>query len=233
MCFVVLQSCTRQDTLTIFVDPTLATSINQESLTKYFRQNLAEYLDDDEPATVNLKLIFENTASIANSKYMYYSPLDYDTFKSDNRVRPETIMVKMYYAQKEQYKLLFIDEIVKEITSLKSSSKASGIAEIIVPLSKVKHSLRAVVITDLIQDSSILNLRNGVITKESEVMALAKKHALKMKSKYIIPEKLEYTIILDFLIVTKEKEHPLYPFLETYWRIYFKELGITINFETL
>lgn len=231
--FLVLQSCNTQEEVTIFVDPCLSTTIDKENLTKYFRQNLAEYLRDYDPTIIDLKLIFENTASIANSRLIKYTPPEYGEPAFLYKNKSDQTKIELYKGQIQQNRQLFVDKLVSKVTSLECGTGKSGIAEMIVPLSKVEHSFKAFFISDLIQDSPLVNLRDIKIIKESEVIALARKHALVIRNKYIIPETVMYNVELICLIVTNEDGNSLYPFLEMYWKTYFKSFGVDIKFQRL
>ncbi|CAM1374610.1 hypothetical protein [Tenacibaculum xiamenense] len=232
VCFCVLQSCNTQDKLTIFVDPVLSNNIDKNNLKEYFQNNVLEDLSNYRSYTVELKQIFENTASVANSRLLQYLPPEYDESIFSQKERSSRTVAHLFKEQIKLSKQSFINELVNIVTSLDSNSERSGIAEVIVPLSKMQYSSQIILISDLIQDTSTINLRNCHIEKESDVIALAKKHAQKIKDKYIIPDIL-YDIELIFLIVTKEKENSLYPYLERYWETYFYQFGINVQFKSL
>lgn len=232
VCFLVLQSCNTHNTLTIFVDPALSKAIDKASLKAYFHQNLAEHLTNYSTFTVELKLIFETTASAANSRLISYHPPAYDETIFTYEERSSRTQADLYKLQIERSKLLFIDELVHTITALASNSQSSGIAEAIVPISKVQQSSKVILISDLIQDTSAVNLRKAYFEKESEAIILAKQHAAIIKEKFIIPEIL-YDIELTCLVVSKDIEHPLYPYLERYWSTYFNQFDVNVEFKVL
>ena len=103
----------------------------------------------------------------------------------------------------------------------------------IVPLSnKIQHPLKTIVITDLVQMSSVINFKNEDFTKESDAITLAQKHALKIREHYIFPEKVMSGVELNCLIVSNEDEYSQY-YLERYWTTYFRQFEVEINFQKL
>ncbi len=230
--FLVLQSCSADDKVTIYVDPALSSTLDKENLKKYFRQNLAEYLTDD-VFRVELKLLSNNTASKSNSMVIMYDPPEFDESTFTYEEKPMAIKLEMYEKQVEQYKRTFINKLIHTLTSLEYNSKDSGIAEMIVPLNnKIQHPFKTIVITDLVQMSSTINFRNEDFLKESNVIALAKKHALKIRENYIFPEKAMSNVELSCLIVSNEDSYPQY-YLERYWTTYFNQFEVEINFQKL
>ncbi len=230
--FLVFQSCSTDDEITIYVDPALSSTIDKENLKQYFRQNLAQYLTDD-IFRVELKLLSNNTASKSNSKVIVYDPPEFDESIVTYEEKPTPIKIELYEKQVEQYKRTFINKLIDTLTTLEYNSKESGIAEMIVPLSnKIQHPLKTIVITDLVQMSSVINFKNEDFTKESDAITLAQKHALKIREHYIFPEKVMSGVELNCLIVSNEDEYSQY-YLERYWTTYFRQFEVEINFQKL
>ncbi len=228
-----LQSCSAQEKYcTIFVDQSSSVQIDKKVLTRYLRQALAEYLTEDNTTTVDVKLIFDNTASIANStKFTYRLMPSFEAamYEPDKRV----MQSKLHKARAQQNKLLFITKIVNFITELEGTAHRTEILEILVPLSKLKHPSKVIVISDMIQESALADITKANIHKETEMVALAKENVKALQDTFIIPDELQNIELTCLMPVAQNTNNPLYLYLESYWRTCFKSFNINVHFERL
>lgn len=228
-----LQSCNGQGKYcAIYVDQSSSVQIDKKALTRYLRQALAEYLTEDNTTTVEVKLIFDNTASVANSTVFTYTPIpsfQAAMYEPDKRI----LQSKLHKARAQQNKLLFITKLVNFVTKLEGTSNRTEILEMLVPLSKLQQASKVIIISDMIQESAIANITKVTIEKETEMVALAKENVKALKDKFIIPDELPHVEVTCLMPVAQNSNNPLYLYLESYWRTCFKSFDINVSFERL
>ncbi len=217
--------------LSIYVDQSTSVTIDKKKLTKYLRHYMVGYLEGKNSATVDVKLIFENTASMTNTTVFEFNVPQFqpELYSEEKR----GIQRKLHKAQVQQYKLVFITKLVNFITHLKGTAKSTEILEMLVPLSRLKHPSTVLVISDMIQESAIANLTKEKIENEAQIIAVAHKNIKTLKQKYVLSDSLKETSITCVIPVSQGSKNVLYRFLETYWTTVYTSFGITVNFQKI
>ena len=183
--------------------------------------------------TVEVKLIFSNTASITNSTVFEFTPNAFDAKSSGSNSDNISMLKKLHQAQIQQSKFQFIAKVVNFVTSIKGTSKSTQIIEAVVPLSKLKQPSKIILISDFIQESKLRNFTKIRVRSEEQIVAIALKDVVSIKKKYIIPKVLQKMNITCLLPVVQDADNPLYQFIPSYYKTFFEAFGYNLKFERL
>ncbi len=229
--FFAVFSNAQKNHVSIYVDQSTSVTIDKKKLSKYLRRYMVGYLKGKKTATVEVKLIFDNTASLTNTTVFEFTP---PVFRSDLYSEEQKVLQRrLHKARVQQYTLLFIKKTVDFILQLEGKSNRTEILEILVPLSRLKHPSTVLIISDMIQESAIANLAKEKVENEAQIVALANQNVQALKQKYTLSKSLKDTNMICVMPVPQSSQNALYGFLESYWTKVFTSFGITTKFEVL
>lgn len=221
--------------LMLFIDKSISVKAQNKQQSNFIYPLIKKYCFTDN-ATIEVRFLFENSATISSKVFSYQAP----NFSADNFRKEDVTLQKQLHASKvKRYRRKFAKSVVNYIASFESNAKQTEIVSAFVPIARNRSKqLKVVFISDMLESSRRFRYMDTYpFTSEKKALLGSKRDIQKLLGIFNVAKKRDKSIEIHCVLpVPTNTQQKAFQFVEIYWRSFFNFFGIPnhqIKFSTI